>query len=80
MTEKLTLEQAFLCTAVSGILMMDVDDFKRMASERLGSQILTHDMADRQFWDGLNEAVLDDFYAIVPGNDLRAKLQGGPDD
>ena len=26
MTEKLTLEQAFLCTAVSGILMMDVDD------------------------------------------------------
>lgn len=66
MTERLTREQAFLCMAVSGATLMELHVFQRMAAERLGRPVLTHDMKNEQFWNDLRSATLDDFEKIVP--------------
>lgn len=45
---------------------MDINDFKRMAGDRLDRPIYTHDMADQQgFWGPLKEACYAEFVEIV---------------
>lgn len=54
-------------TAYTGVNMMiggGFSYFYRYASEKLGREVYTHEMASTEFWDDLREASRSDFVKI----------------
>lgn len=54
-------------TAYTGVNMMiggEFSYFYRYASEKLGREVYTHEMATLEFWDDLKEASRSDFEKI----------------
>lgn len=64
---KLTLEQANIISAYTGILCVGFTEFQKYCEEKLGRPILTHEFADKEVWRILKECTVEDFLSICHG-------------
>ena len=49
-TPRLTVEQAEIVTAFTGILMMPISEFHKRVEAKLGRSIWTHEFANKELW------------------------------
>ena len=62
---KLTKEQAIILTGFTGITCCKFSDFQGDVEKRLGYPVWTHEFADKEFSEKLQELYKEDFLKLV---------------
>ena len=64
--QKLTKAQAVILTGFTGTMVGDFSDFHKDVELRLGRPVYTHEFADPEFGEMINELYREDFLKISP--------------
>lgn len=66
---KLTKEQAIIVTGFTGICCIDFTEFHADVEKRLGYPVFTHQFADKDFGEKINDLYREDFIAICASSE-----------
>ena len=72
--KQLTLEQAIVLTAFTGITVCEFYDFHKAVEEKLGRPVWTHQFGNADFAAELKELYREDFFKLIP----QAKIEECP--
>lgn len=61
----MTLHEKVVVTAYTGVIMYDLGELSKYASEKLGFPVFTHEFGSKAIMDKLHEASKDDFLELA---------------